>query len=279
MKQQKSLKQILFLSACSLVGFTGCGPALEQRLLFAPTRSVCETPETYGLETKTLELKAEDGTGLHAWLLETNEDAPWLIHFHGNHSNITMNLRLPVRLQERLGFNVLMAEYRGYYNSVGRPSEEGFYQDAKAYYDYLIGRGVAPENIIVYGFSLGSGTATQLASTQRVGGLILQAPFSSILDVARERVNPELPASLLQTKFDNRAKIKNVKAPVLIIHGTNDETVPFEQGEALFGLANEPKDFLSYEGDHNTLNRQPETQLTIVFEDLVNQIEHMLQTM
>ena len=258
-----------------MVSLTGCGPALEHRLVFAPTRSVCETPETYGLKTKPLELKAEDGTGLYAWLLETDENAPWLLHFHGNHSNITMNLRLPVRLQERLGVNVLMAEYRGYYKSEGKPSEEGFYQDAKTYYDYLIGRGVAPENIIVYGFSLGSGTATQLASTQQIGGLILQAPYGSILDVARTRVNPQLPANLLQTKFDNKAKIKDVDAPVLVIHGKSDETIPFEQGKILFELANEPKDFLVYEGDHNTLNRQPETQLK-VFEELVTHIERLI---
>lgn len=237
---------------------------------------MCETPKDYGLNYEELELQAEDGTGLHAWLLETDESAPWLLHFHGNNSNITMNLRLPVRLQERLGLNVLMAEYRGYYKSEGRPSEAGFYQDARAYYDYLLGRGVPPENIVVYGFSLGSGTATQLASTQTVGGLILQAPYSSILDVARWRVNAELPESLLATKFDNRARIKEVDAPVLIIHGKSDETIPFKQGQELFELANEPKDFLSYEGDHNSLNRQPETQLSEVFNKIVELTKKML---
>ena len=141
-----------------------------------------------------------------AWALpQQDKNAPWLVYFHGNGENVSSYLSFTAQLYA-MGVNVLMPEYRGYGESGGEPSEAGLYQDADANYQYLIDQGVSPDNIILYGFSLGSGVATDLASRKEVGGLILEAAFTSLPDAARA-IYRVVPTGLMANRFASIEKI------------------------------------------------------------------------
>ena len=147
------------------------------------------------------------------------------------------------------GFTVASVDYPGYGLSDGSPDEKGCYRNVHRLYDWLVEtRGFKPEDIIVDGFSIGSGPATELAATKPVGGLVLEAAFlSAPRAVTRVRLLPIDP-------FPNLNRIVDVKCPLLMLHGTVDRVVPYSQGKALYELAKEPKRFITVEGgDHNTM--------------------------
>ena len=171
-----------------------------------------------------------------------------IIRCHGNAEDALSTLDMLELLAEG-GYTVASVDYPGYGLSDGSPDEAGCYRNVHRLYDWLIEtRGFKPEEIIVDGFSIGTGPATELAATKPCGGLILEAPFLSAPRVfTRVRL---LPVDL----FPNLKRIGDVKCRVLMIHGTGDRVIPYSQGQALFKLANEPKRFVSVEdGDHNTL--------------------------
>ena len=171
-----------------------------------------------------------------------------IIRCHGNAEDALSTLDMLEPLAEA-GYTVASVDYPGYGLSDGSPDEEGCYRNVHRLYDWLIEkRGFKPEDIIINGFSIGTGPATELAATRPCGGLILEAPFlSAPRVVTRVRLLPVDP-------FPNLKRIGAVKCRVLMIHGTSDRVIPYSQGQALFKLANEPKRFVSVEeGDHNTL--------------------------
>ena len=171
-----------------------------------------------------------------------------IIRCHGNAEDAKGTLWALAELAEA-GYTVASVDYPGYGLSDGSPDEEGCYRNVHRLYDWLVEkRGFKPEDIIIDGFSIGTGPATELAATRSCGGLILEAPFlSAPRVVTRVRLLPVDP-------FPNLKRIGDVKCRVLMIHGTNDSIIPYSQGQALFNLANEPKRFVSVEdGDHNTL--------------------------
>ena len=171
-----------------------------------------------------------------------------IIRCHGNAEDALSTLDMLELLAEG-GYTVASVDYPGYGLSDGSPDEAGCYRNVHRLYDWLVEtRGFKPEDIIVDGFSIGTGPATELAATKPCGGLILEAPFLSAPRVfTRVRLLPVDP-------FPNLKRIGDVKCRVLMIHGTGDRVIPYSQGQALFKLANEPKRFVSVEdGDHNTL--------------------------
>jgi fermentation-respiration switch protein FrsA (DUF1100 family) len=174
--------------------------------------------------------------------------------FHGNAENIGHGLE-HLRFYSLLAVNVLAVDYRGYGKSEGSPDETGVYRDADAAYDYLIrDRHVQPKNIVVFGHSLGGAVAIDLASRRECGGLIVQSSFTSAKDMARRMFRIPLFEYLPKSKFDSLAKIRRVRAPILIVHGTRDEVVPFSMGQRLFRAAAEPKFFFPVEhAGHNNL--------------------------
>ena len=171
-----------------------------------------------------------------------------IIRCHGNAEDALGTLWALKELAN-YGYTVASVDYPGYGLSDGSPDEKGCYRNVHRLYDWLVeARGFKPEEIIVDGFSIGTGPATELAATRPCGGLILEAPFlSAPRVVTRVRLLPVDP-------FPNLKRIGDVKCRVLMIHGTSDRVIPYSQGQALFKLANEPKRFVSVEdGDHNTL--------------------------
>lgn len=224
--------------------------ALNQRALIYHPHSEVVAPDIDGVEAVTLE--TPDGERLVAWWRAPPEGGPVFLFFDGNAGQ-------PQRWGDRWekiidgGAGFLAVYYRGFSGSTGHPSEQGLYTDARAGYDWLIAHGFAPRDIVIHGLSLGSGVATHLASERPARALILEAPFTSVVDAARERM-PWLPGFVVSERFMSREAIRRVRMPVLIAHGDADSTIPFHEGQALFALANEPKRFERFPGgEHITL--------------------------
>ena len=171
-----------------------------------------------------------------------------IIRCHGNAEDMVESIVVLEGLVNE-GYTIASVDYPGYGLSDGSPDEEGCYRNVHRLYDWLVEScGFKPEDIIVNGFSIGTGPATELAATRPCGGLILEAPFlSAPRVVTRVRILPIDP-------FPNLKRIGAVKCRVLMIHGTKDSVVPYSQGQALFKLANEPKRFVSVaDCDHNEI--------------------------
>ncbi len=202
-----------------------------------------------GLPVQDVWLRTADGVKLHAWwIMREGAEFTFLV-FHGNAANIANRADI-YRFLRALPANVLAVEYRGYGRSEGAPSEAGLYRDAEAAYNYLVGeRGIAPNRLIAFGASLGTAVAVDLAARHQVGGVVLEAPFSSSKVVAR-RVYPFLPGlgSVVDSKFDTAAKLARIHVPILVIHCARDPVLPFALGQQVYRLAREPKFFLRVEG-------------------------------
>ena len=222
--------------------------ALEDRFIFFPRLG--GRVQGPGID---LALQAQDGTRLHARYIERPGATYTLLYLHGNAGNLADRSDL-LELFAGLGMHVLALEYRGYGQSDGVPSEVGLYVDARAAYDWAVAR-IPASKLVVWGESLGGGPACELAATRELGGVILQSTFTSIPDMAALSF-PFLPVRyLVQTRFDNLAKVPKIRAPLLVIHSRNDELIPFEMGERLYAAAREPKQalWLDRSGHNDTL--------------------------
>jgi len=180
-------------------------------------------------------LRTEDGVRIYARYYERDAALPWLLYLHGGAGNLASRSDR-LELFANLGANLLAVEYRGYGPSEGTASERGLERDASAAYEWLLQRTQA-DKIVPFGESVGGGPATWLASTHRVGGLILLSTSTSTPELAG-RFMPWLPTQLLvRTRFDNLSRVPRVTAPKLFIHSRTDEVVPFDMAEALWTAA------------------------------------------
>jgi fermentation-respiration switch protein FrsA (DUF1100 family) len=206
----------------------------QRSLLYFPSRIV-GTPAEAGLgSAEVVSLKTRDGETLSGWYLKGRNDKI-IVYFHGNGGNIANR---PYRLKDLndRGFSVLAIDYRGYGASTGTPTETGLHMDADAAYDLAIAKGFSGERILLFGESLGSGVALELATRRPVAGIILDSPYSSVVDVAAARY-PFLPVRLLmQDQFRSDLWIKMTKVPVLIMHGTDDIVIPIVFARKLVSL-------------------------------------------
>ena len=221
-------------------GVTRCG-VVERYFIYFPERDLLTDPGQVVLPFESVSFVASDGVRLHGWFVPGREDMSWL-WFHGNAGNISHRLENLKLLHDELGVNVFLFDYRGYGRSEGKPSEQGTYRDAEAALAYLRSRSdIDQERIVYFGRSLGAAVAVELATREPPLALILESPFTSIPALARHHY-PFLPIGLLlRTKYDSKAKIDKVNAPLLVLHGDNDEVVPLEAGRSLVAAAIEPK--------------------------------------
>jgi fermentation-respiration switch protein FrsA (DUF1100 family) len=216
-----------------------------------------------------LSLKTADGETLVAWHRAPREGQPLFIYLHGNAANLSArNTRLMGMASQGWGF--LAVSWRGYGGSTGSPTEEGLIADADAAYTKALELGVAPQRIFLLGESLGTGVAIALAGKREVAGLALEAPYSSTADVARS-IYWYVPVGLLmRDQFLSDARVKSVRAPILIMHGEDDRVVPIRFGEKLFAAANEPKEFLRVPGGGHQPLDDPRAQRRLV--EWVNEV-------
>ncbi len=225
----------------------------QPRLVYFPqsARELTATPRAVGLDFEDVTLHAADGVALHGWWVPAMTPRGAVLLLHGNAGNISDRLGY-VTMFNRLGYSILLIDYRGYGRSAGVPGEEGTYRDAEAAWQHLIGaRTLAPRDIVVFGESLGGGVATWLAARHPPRALVLASTFTSVPDLGAQ-VYPWLPVRLLaRIQYDNRSRMADIAAPVLVAHSRDDDIIPFSHGQALFAEAHEPKQFLELRGGHN----------------------------
>jgi fermentation-respiration switch protein FrsA (DUF1100 family) len=199
-----------------------------------------------------VDFRSHDGVPQAAWRLATPGVHPWMLYFHGNATAVTEGLDR-YRLFQQLGFNIFAPEYRGYNGVPGHPGEASLAHDALAAYQYLREtEHLGDHDIVIYGWSLGSAVAIDLATRVTPRALIAEGSPASIAAIVHERF-PVIPISLVlpTNRFESIHKLTQVRAPVLFIHARDDEVVPFANGRRLYDVARDPKAFLELDaGGH-----------------------------
>jgi pimeloyl-ACP methyl ester carboxylesterase len=192
---------------------------------------------------------AADGNTIHAWWLPPPDGSRRvLLYCHGNAGNLSHRGPMLAEFQKQLGCGVLLFDYPAYGKSTGWPTEAACHAATDAAFGWLLAKGFAPGEVVLFGESLGGGVASELATKQPVRGLVMCSTYTTIRDAAAHRF-PWLPCHLVMSaRFDSVANMPNVNCPVVVIHGTADDNIPYWQGEALFAAANEPKRFVRVDG-------------------------------
>ena len=223
-------------------------------MIFFPIKDFSLKPDQFGLIAKDVFVKTQDGVKLHGWFFPVKNSRLCLLIFHGNADNISIRLPKAKAWVDR-GVSVLLMDYRGYGKSEGEiKSANDLVQDAKASLAWLKAENYIPSQIILYGESIGSVPAIELAANEKFKAIILEAPFTSLKDVAKLIYGIVPDFMLKDFEMNNEAKIPQLKTPVLILQGTEDEVVPFSMGQRLFQKAPEPKSFFEIKsGHHNDL--------------------------
>ncbi|WP_244849555.1 alpha/beta hydrolase [Caballeronia sp. SL2Y3] len=221
---------------------------LQGRLVYPLEHIQAFVDATLEQSTEVITLQTQDGLELKArYRAPPDAHAPTVLLFHGNGEDLTQRAHIAHEMIEA-GYGVLLAEYRGYGGNPGKPHEAGLYADARAAYAYARARS---RLIVLHGYSLGSGVAVQLASEASVLALILEAPFTSIVDVAAARFRFFPVRALARDRYDNLSKIASIRAPILIYGGTRDFVVPPVHFQRLFEAARGDKHLAMIEdADH-----------------------------
>jgi len=242
---------VLRITAASYVGLILLMYFRQAHYVYFPTRDVRLTPATFRLAYDELRVRTGDGQTIHGWFVPHPQARGTLLFCHGNAGNIGDRIDSVRRFYD-LGLNVCLFDYRGYGLSSGAPTEEGTYRDAEAVWGWLTtARSIPANRIVVMGESLGGGVAAWVAERKQPAALILESTFTSMPDVAA-RVYPFLPVRLLcRFRYDTLSRLPHIACPLLVAHSTDDELVPFVQGERLYRAAREPKTFLAMNGSHN----------------------------
>ena len=243
------IRIILYIAAVPCVLFLFMR-YLEAHSVYFPSKTLESSPLDAGLAYHDVFIKTSDSRLIHSWFLPVEGARRTLLFLHGNAGNISHRID-KLALLSKTGVNILIIDYRGYGKSSGLPSEQGLYRDAQAGYGYLVNtRGVRPEEIVVYGESLGTSVAVDLVSRNPACGLILEGAFSSGRDMGKT-MYPLIPEFFLPRVYDSYAKIPAVLCPVLFIHSSRDEIVPLAMAKKLFAAARGPKEFFELGGGHN----------------------------
>jgi fermentation-respiration switch protein FrsA (DUF1100 family) len=248
-----ALSWIAAIGLCVYVGITATIYFAQRSLMYFP-ETIHTTPATVGFaEAEEVSLTASDGAAILAWHVPPRDGKPVVVYFHGNGGALKYRV---ARFRKLIadGIGLVALEYRGYGGLSGSPSEQGLIADAEAAYAFA-GARYRTEQIVLWGESLGSGVAVALAAEKPVGRVILEAPFTSAAAVGA-RHYWYLPVGLLmKDKFRSDRRIGKVTAPLLILHGLRDQTVPYAMGERLFDLANQPKHIARFlDGGHEDLD-------------------------
>ncbi|MDQ3677929.1 MAG: lysophospholipase, partial [Actinomycetota bacterium] len=214
---------------------------LLNALLFFPTGAIEQTPEQAGLAYRELELRTDDGERLHGWWVRARTGPlGHVLLCHGNAGNVGDRV-LHVAVLSAVGFDVLAFDYRGYGASSGTPGEQGTYRDARAALACLLDEpGVDPTRVLYLGESLGGAVALELALAHPPAGLVLLSAFTSVRDMSRLHYGL-IPTALVPDAYPSLRRIRDLRAPLLVLHGEDDTIVPPEHGRALFDAAPDPK--------------------------------------
>jgi pimeloyl-ACP methyl ester carboxylesterase len=245
------LLSILLIVSIFYIVITALLYFFQSRFVYFPDKQIIYTPAQIGLCHEDVFLTTTDGLKLHGWFISVEKDSATVLFCHGNAGNISHRLE-SIQVFAELGLNVFIFDYRGYGQSAGHPDEIGTYTDASAAWEYLIKeRSINPDQIIIFGRSLGCGIAAWLAKEKNPSCLILESSFTSIVNLGK-KYYPFLPVKWMsRIHYPVSEYVRNIHCSKLFIHSSEDELIPFDHGEKNFKIAAEPKDFLEIRGSHN----------------------------
>jgi uncharacterized protein len=246
---------LAWLLTAGLLGYIGIVGALyfnQRSLMYLPSAKRVAPAEANLPQAQEVVLDTADGEKLIAWYVPPRAEEPVVIFFSGNADTLAGRAGRFGDIADA-GVGLLALSFRGYNGSTGHPTEDGLHRDAMAAYEFAAAR-YSPDRIVLWGYSLGTGVAVPLAAQRPIAKLVLEAPFTSAVDVAAS-IYPFVPVRLLmKDQFHSDEQIQKVKAPILIVHGERDQMIPISFGERLFALAPEPKRLVRFPlGRHEDL--------------------------
>jgi uncharacterized protein len=251
---------LLAAAAIAAVGYVGAAGYLrlhERDLLYQPADRRVPAPDvSFALNETRVRYPSTGGVTLSAWIIPAAPDSTptgWLLICHGNYGSIGYGQRPEFYASMRdLGLNLLAFDYRGFGESTGTPDERGLDDDAMASYEYLTQtRRIRPERLVIFGHSLGSGVAIELASHVRAEGLIVEGAYTSVVDRGQQ-LYPYLPVRLIATqRYPSLDRIPGITISKLFLHSPEDAVIPYAQGRRLFDAAQKPKRFVDVRGGHD----------------------------
>ena len=238
---------LIFLFFISIYFFILISTFIFQRnLLYHPTENNYSGDKIL-VSVEKIKIKTQDNIELLSWYHKKNlNNYKTILFLHGNAGTLENRIHKINHFKD-MNINFIIVAWRGFSGNQGKPTEEGLYEDARSAVRWLRAKGIKEENIIIYGESLGTGIATEIAQNKNFAGIILESPFTSMIDAAREKY-PYLPV-----RFLLKDKYENINSPILIMHGKIDNIVPFYMGKKMYELANEPKYFYFSEYDDHML--------------------------
>jgi fermentation-respiration switch protein FrsA (DUF1100 family) len=217
-----------------------------------------------------VKIKTQDGIELISWHhIKNSKEYKTILFLHGNAGSLENRIH-KINHFKYMDVNFLLLSWRGFSGNKGKPTEKGLYEDARSAIKWLNTQGVTKDKIILYGESLGTGVVTEIAQNKNFGGVILESPFTSMIDAGKDKY-PFLPVKfLLKDKYLSNKKIQNIKSPILIMHGKADKLVPFHMGKEMYELANEPK--YSYFTEYDNHMMEYDKNLTNTLKQFINSL-------
>ena len=222
----------------------------QRNLLYHPTENNYSGDQLL-VSVEKIKIKTKDNIELLSWYHNKNiNDYKTILFLHGNAGTLENRIHKINHFKD-MNINFLLVAWRGFSGNKGKPTEKNLYEDARSAVQWLESKGIKKNNIIIYGESLGTGVATEIAQNKNFAGIILESPFTSMIEAGKDKY-PYLPVKfLLKDKYESEKKIKNIKSPILIMHGKVDNIVPFHMGKKMYELANNPKySYFSEYDDH-----------------------------
>jgi len=258
---------ILYLVIGIYAAIVGGMYVFQRNLLYFPSTEIPDRAQAGVPDMRVVSLKTEDGLSLQSWYKRAQPGRPTIVLFHGNGGHIG-HRGYKARLFIDAGIGVLLVEYRGYGGNPGKPSEQGFHVDARSALSFLIKEKIDLDRIVLYGESLGTGVAVQLATEKNtknsIKAIVLEAPYTSIPDVAAHHYPFLMARMIVKDSFDSHSRIGRYLGDLLVIHGERDRTVPIFFGRKLFSAAREPKKaYWLPELGHNDVFQQETARLVI----------------
>ena len=241
----------------------------QRNLLYHPTENNYSGDQIL-VSIEKVKINTQDGIELMSWYHNKNvNNYKTILFLHGNAGSLENRIHKINHFKD-ININFLLVAWRGFSGNKGTPTEKGLYEDAESAVRWLKSKGVRENNIIVYGESLGTGVATEIAQNKNFAGIILESPFTSMIDAGKDKY-PYLPVRLLlKDRYESNKKIKNINSPILIMHGKVDNIVPFHMGKKMYELANEPK--YSYFSEYDDHMMEYNEKLLKVLKDFIGSL-------
>ena len=212
----------------------------QRNLLYLPNENNY-SGDKLKVDIDEVQIKTPDNINLLGWFHKKDLNKfKTIVYFHGNAGKLENRIHKLNHFKD-MDINFLIISWRGFSENSGKPTEQGLYKDGKSAIDWLKNMGLDDKDIILYGESLGTGIAIEIAQNKNFAGLILETPFTSMIDAAKN-VYPYIPVGLLlKDRYENDKKIKNINIPLLVMHGEKDQIIPFKMGKKIYEIANKPK--------------------------------------